>query len=457
MNPERLIIRDGCVLTLDPAIGDFRKADVLIEGSKIVQIAPEIQADDCEIIDAAGMVVMPGFVDGHKHTWQTVLRGSVVDLTLTQFFGEVVPAVAPRFTPDDVYASNLLGAVDALNGGITTLLDWCHITLTPEHTRAAVRGLKDSGVRAWFAHAPALLNWGDPTADHPADIRALQREEFSGSGQLVQLALAARGPAWTDEEATRKEFQLARDLGIPISVHVQMTGYPPGEVRKLHEAGLLGPDVTLLHGNSLTDEDIELARATGCKFVDSATCDIAMGIGPALHGRLLDAGIRPALSPDSPASLTTDMFFVMRSVLLLERARVYQRLWDNEGQVETPYLSTRDLLEMATVEGANACWLADKVGTITPGKEADIILIRGLDWNVLPLSNVIAGIVANATASNVDTVLVGGKVVKRHGEMVSVDAARVRRLVLEARDRLYEAVASSEQRTPLFVLYPPKA
>jgi 5-methylthioadenosine/S-adenosylhomocysteine deaminase len=436
---EPIVVRGGYVLSMDPTIGEIARGDVLVEGSKIKAVGPHLETPGATIIEAAGMIVMPGMVDGHKHTWQSIYRATCGDATLNGFFGEAVPATAPQMTPDDVYASNLIGSIDALNNGVTSFVDWCHITKTPEHARAALRALQDSGVRAWFAYGQSLLTWSDRTLDHPRDIKAIQQEAFASPGGLVQLAMAARGPMFADLQPTRRDFLFARELGIPISVHVDMPSYEGNDIVHLDDLGVLGPDVCLLHGNTLTDHEIDLAKAAGCTFVDSSQLDVMMGIGAPITNRLLRKGIRSGISADSIVANPTDLFWVMRALLLLERDREYRPVFDSNRQPDAAHLRARDMLEAATIRGAEAIWMGDRIGSLTPGKEADLILLNAQDINMQPLNDVATTIVLAAQVGNVDTVMVGGRIVKQAGRMVGLDVERALRLASEARDRVYIA------------------
>jgi cytosine/adenosine deaminase-related metal-dependent hydrolase len=439
MPGDRVLIRGGYVLSMDDAVGDVRGGDVLVEADEIAAVGVDLAVDGAEVIDATGMIVMPGMVDGHKHAWQSIFRGTCGDQTLNRFFGEAVPATAPHLTPEDIYASTLLGAVDALDAGVTTILDWCHATLTPAHARAGVTALRDSGVRAWFAHGRSLLTWSDRRADHTPDIRDLRSEAFASDAGLVRLAMAARGPMFADLDVTERDFALARELGIPISVHVDMPSYAGDDVVALDAMGALGPDVTLLHGNTLTDRELDLAIAAGCRFVDSSVCDVLMGIGQELTERLLARGIPFGISPDSAVVNTTDLFWVMRATVLLERSRVYGPIFAAGRQPVDAHLTARRMLELATQGGAHAVWLEDRIGSLTPGKQADVVLLRTRDVNMLPLNDPTEAVVFDAGVQNVDTVLVGGRVVKREGRLVGVDLPRLVRLATEARDRVLAA------------------
>src|SRR3954447_4927285 len=179
MAGTRTLISGAAIITADPSLGVLRSGDILIEDGAIAAVRPHVEASNADVIDGSGLIALPGMVDGHKHTWQTIFRATSGDATLAEFFGEAVPATAPQMTPEDVYASNLLGAIDALDAGVTTFVDWCHITLSPEHSRAALRGLRDSGARAWFAHGAPQPTWSDKTLEHPADLRQIREQEFA--------------------------------------------------------------------------------------------------------------------------------------------------------------------------------------------------------------------------------------------------------------------------------------
>jgi 5-methylthioadenosine/S-adenosylhomocysteine deaminase len=436
---EKILLRGGYIVSMDPSIGDVRGGDILIDGDRIAAVGRSIAVEDAKTIDATGMIVMPGMVDGHKHTWQTLFRSTCGDETLSEFFGEAVPSTAPLMEPEDVYAANLLGAVDALDGGVTTFVDWCHITITPDHARAAITALVDSGARAWYGYGRSLLTWSDRSLDHPADIRDVRRDVLASDRGLVRLAMAARGPMFADLEPTRRDFHLAREIGVPISLHVDMPGYAGNDLVNLDEMGVLGPDVALLHGNTMTDHEIDLAVAAGCRFVDSSPLDTLMGIGAPVTERLLRKGIEPGISPDSVVANPTDLFWVMRALILLERARAYAPVFAADRQPDSAHLDARTLLTMATLRGAEAVWLGDEIGSLTPGKKADAILLRTSDLNLQPLNDVATTIVFSAGPGNVDTVILDGRIVKQGGHMVGIDLDRVRRLAAASRDRIYEA------------------
>src|SRR5213078_463195 len=221
---DRLLLRGGAVVSMDPDVGILAKGDVLIEGDKIVQIAPNIQAD-AQVIDVTGDIVIPGFIDTHRHTWECAIRGCAPNATLDDYFVEVLDTFAPVYRPDDVYASNLAGSLECLNAGITTLVDWSHINNTPEHPDAAIKALQETGIRAEYAYGSANTSladyWFDSKIAIPGDDVRRIRNAYSWDG-LLTMAMATRGPGFCQEDVVRSEWALARELDLPITVHVAM-------------------------------------------------------------------------------------------------------------------------------------------------------------------------------------------------------------------------------------------
>ncbi len=280
---ERLLLRGGSVITMDPGLGDLPMGDVLIEGDTIVDVAPNIDAD-ARVKDVAGDIVIPGFVDGHRHTWETAIRGCAPNATLDDYFVEVLDTFAPLYRPDDVYASNLAGALECVNAGITTLVDWSHINNTPEHPDAAIRGLQESGIRAVYAYGSANLSlndyWNQSKIAIPADdVRRIRDTYFATDDGLLTMALATRGPGFCLDDVVREEWTTARELGIPITCHVAMGRLAGrfGMVKQLDGLGLLGPDTTYIHCCYFSDEEWQLVKDTGGKISIAAQVEMQMG------------------------------------------------------------------------------------------------------------------------------------------------------------------------------------
>ena len=424
----RILIRGGTVLSIDPNIGDLPNGDVLIEGDRILEVAPGLEVENAEVIDAGDMIVMPGFVDTHRHIWEGVLRNIGTDVPLegrTSYISHVLHKLAPAFRPQDVYAGDLVSALGALDAGVTTLLDWSHIQGSPEHTDAIVQALDDSGMRAVFAYG--FPWWGKWEERQPSWFVRAATEHFSTDDQRLTLALAAPGPEFTDFEVSRDHWKLAREAGARITAHVGVGSYGMDrKVQEMGEAGLLGPDTTYIHCTTLSDTEIQMIVDTGGTVSLASPVEMMMGHGMPPIQKFLDRGLVPSLSVDVETNVPSDMFNQMRSVLALQRVIAFR-----DGKQP---LGARDVLAMATIEGARANGLADRTGSLTPGKQADLVLLRTDRLNALPLNDPATAVVASMDTSNVDTVLVAGHVLKRGGELTHVDWDAVKRMVGESRD-----------------------
>jgi 5-methylthioadenosine/S-adenosylhomocysteine deaminase len=406
---------------MDDELGEIAECDILVEGNRIAAVEPELSVE-AEEIDATGSIAIPGFVDTHRHTWETNARGLLPDCTLPEYVRFVKDNLGVRFRPEDVYLGNLMGALDALDAGITTMVDWSHISNSPDHADAAVQGLRDAGIRAMYAHGTPPGNdwWRGSNLPHPEDARRLRSQYFSTDDQLLTFALALRGPNSVTIETARADWMLARELGARITVHAggRTTGKVSREIDDLHAAGLLGDDTTYVHCNTCTGAQLDLIAATGGSVSVAPYVEMLMGHGYPPTGRLLEHGIRPTLSADVVTSAPGDMFSQMRTAYVAERVRGAS---DDIDVPFEPEIGHRDVLSFATVDGAHACGLESRVGSLRPGKQADIVLLRTDRLNTAPVNSATAVIVVHADRSNVDLVMVAGRVVKREGVLTDWD------------------------------------
>ena len=398
---RRILLRGGVVLTLDRQVGDFAQADVLIEGGKIREVRPniEVSRDAVAVIEAAHRIVIPGFVDTHSHSYQGLLRNILVSGLLNPDYNrDIQNILPPAYQATDAYAGMLVTALGFIDMGTTAIVDISQVSHTPEHSDACIRALQESGIRAVFAYHRGA----GPAAQYPQDIKRLQRTYFSSKDQLLTLALTANLNA--------NVFALAREVGVPVVQH--------------------------LVGNDLSTPLIELGRAgllrPGDEYIH-CSIDMAMGHGMPAIQEALDHGLRPSLSSDHGVTIAQDFFTVMRSTFTLQRLLILQRARKGEQNLP-PLLSCRDVLEFATIEGARCANLADRIGTLTPGKEADIVVLRADRLDVWPLNNAAMTVVNMMNPSHIDMVFIGGKVKKWRGNLVGVDVPGVLRLVEEARD-----------------------
>ncbi|MGH8927351.1 MAG: amidohydrolase family protein, partial [Acidimicrobiia bacterium] len=433
----RKLIRGGTVLTLDPNIGDFISGDVLIEGDRIVGVGPGISNGEVEVIDASGMIVMPGFIDTHRHIWEGLLRNIGTDVPLegrTSYISFVLHKLAPAYRPEDAYIGNLISALGAIDAGITTLLDWSHIQASPAHTDAVIKALQDSGLRAVFAYG--FPWWGKWEERQPSWFVRAATEYFSTKEQMLTLALAAPGPEFTDFEVARDHWKLAREAGARISTHVGVGTYgQDAKVQEMGEAGLLGPDTTYIHCTTLNDTEIQMIVDTGGTVSLASPVEMMMGHGMPPIQKFLDRGVNPSLSVDVETNVPADLFTQMRSVLMLQNALVNQRVLAGEDSVPER-ITPQDVLGFATIEGARANGLESTTGSLTPGKQADVILLRTDRINVMPINDPVGAVVLGMDTGNVDSVFIAGRAMKRNGKLLHVDWNAVKRMVSESRDRV---------------------
>ncbi|MGP4005023.1 amidohydrolase family protein [Streptomyces sp. 4N124] len=441
---NRTLLRAGHVLSMDPDIGELPKGDVLIEDGRIAAVRPEIDAD-AEVLDMTGRIVIPGFVDTHRHTWEASIRNVAPDATLDDYFVDILDTFAPLYTPEDVYAANLAGSLECLNAGITTLVDWSHINNTPAHPDAAIQALTETGIRAQYAYGSANTSladyWFDSKIAMPGDdVRRIRSTYFASDDSLLTMALATRGPGFCTNDVVTAEWTLARDLGIPITVHVAMGRLAGrfGMVKQLHDLGLLGADTTYVHCCYFSEEEWQMVADSGGTVSIAPQVEVQMGHGWPPVMKAIEFGLRPSLSIDVVTTVPGDMFTQIRAAFGAERARVNADCWKANLPVPDTMLTARQMLEIATRNGAHVAGVEDRTGSLTPGKRADVVAIDATALNVAPVHDAAAAVTLSADVSNVDTVIVDGVIRKRDGRLLA-DVDRARRLVQESRDRLLAA------------------
>ncbi|RFU41730.1 amidohydrolase [Actinomadura logoneensis] len=410
-----LLIQGGLVLS--PRV--LGVADVLVRDGVIAAVGPGLPVPDgAEVIDASGRIVLPGFVDTHRHMWQGAIRGVLPDTSLHAYLDRVLGRLGPAFRPQDVYAGVLGSALEALDSGVTTVVDWAHGPVSPEHTDANVQALRDAGIRAVYGYRHA-----GGEASRAGESKRVR--DACGDG-LVRMAVAALGPDFGDLDLAREEWLTARDLDAMITVH--MGGHGQETARAglafLDETGLWTPGTMYVHANDYTAEQFQRIADHGGTVAVSPAIETAMGFSPPATGRARAAGIPTGLSADAVTSTGGDMFSLMRAAYFTERARP-----DGAGLGFT----VADALRMATSDGARAAGLGDVTGEIAPGRQADLVLLRTDLPGVAPVHDPVAAVVLYADTRAVDTVLVAGRVVKRDGNLVAD--------VRSALDRLAESAA----------------
>lgn len=440
--PERgeFVIRGATVLTMDPAVPDLAAGDIHVRDGAIVAVAPKIAAPGAQVIDGAGMICVPGFVDTHFHMWTSLFRPFVRADVPAQGYFPVTARLGRLMSPQDSYRSVRLGIADAIAGGYTTVHNWAHNTRSPEHAEAELTAMREMGIRGRFAYGTPV---GLPD-DAPMDLAGLSRikkEWMPDREGLLTLGICSRnlgamtiggGAASASRgiltvEQLKRDWDGARALGLPITMHT--SGASP--IMELEHAGLLGPDVQLVHPLLTTAEERKILKARGVSYSTAPQLESRRGtqLGEIQLGELLEAGVKVGISTDHIASTSCDPFSAMRMLFAVHSHRL---------GAKQP-MTLKRLLQLATIDGAVSLGIAERTGSITPGKRADLVLVRATDTNIAPAGDPYEAIVSFAQPGNIDTVMVDGRVLRRGGSFTAYDqqriAAEAREAALALRDK----------------------
>ncbi len=466
---RRYVIRGGAVMSMDAKVGDFARADVLIEGKKIIDVGPNLHAGGAGEIDARGRIVMPGFIDTHHHQFETALRSFLADGILINdgskapssdptYFEYILSRFAPVYRPQDVYINELFGGLSQLDAGVTTVHDISQIHHSPAHSDAVVQALFDTGRRAafgYFESAGAVAG-----NQYPFDAARLKKQWFSSNDQLVHMIMG--GEVYLGDATTQASWTIGRQLGLQIAAHILspfgirpiMDALAMGQGGSNKNIGL-GPDNLFVHMTGMSDMAWQRVKDVGAQVSLAVPIEMNMrhGIPPIL--KMQSLGLEPSLSVDVECTMTADFFTQMRSMMTMQRMVVNQMILE-QGNFEYPnqwptpaagtpaLLNTRDVLRFATMNGAKALRLDGKVGSLTPGKEADIIILDAEAINVAPLNHVPGAVVSLMERSNVETVIVAGKVRKWKGKLRDANLPRLRRELEASRDYVFETAGISQ-------------
>ncbi|MBF8638875.1 amidohydrolase family protein [Pseudomonas putida] len=430
----RTLIQGATVLSMDGDIGNLVRGDILIEGSTIKAIGEHLEVGDAMVIDASGMIAMPGMVDTHRHSWEGQLRRINPNAaTLEDYCNATHFSFAKYYRPADMYIGNLLSALGCIDAGITTLVDNSHNSRTGAHSDAAVEALLDAGIRAVHASgAPVAGEWDK--AHWPGNLERLQEKYIKhGDNPLLSLAVMAQlaPELWAE----------ARRLGLPIITEF-FGGDMAAQLPELHRKGLLRSDNIFNHCTALPDAGWEILREAGVRVNVCPRSDAHYGIEDGMFAMQSAQrhGISPGLSVDNETSYSGDMFMEMRVAFYLQRVMgMHQQRCCGEDHHPVVTLPAHSLLKSATIDGAFCAGLQDKVGSLVAGKQADLILINAQDINLYPVGNAFGTVVHAAERSNVDTVMIGGRIVKRDGKVLGVDSERLRAAIDESREHLFAA------------------
>ena len=433
--PSAVVFRHGTVLTMDDTHRVLTDADVLVVGDRIAEVGSNLTAPDGALeVDAAGGIVMPGMIDTHRHMWQTAMRGYGADWTLTQYFVWYYLEHGRRFRPEDIRAGNLLGALEALDAGVTTTVDWSHGLQSVDHAEAAVDALRSVPGRFVLAYGNIQAGPWEWTAQ-PEVQRFLTGLRDAGDDRLgVQLAFDVTGdPAFPEKAA----FEVARELGLPVTTHAGVWGATNDDgIRLMHEHGFMTPETTYVHAATLDKDSYLRIAATGGSVSVSTESEQSAGQGypPTWQVRRYDIPV--SLSMDTSVWWSGDLFSAMRTTLGADRSREHLEAHVEGDTVTHVHLRAEHVVDWATRGGARALG-RDDLGKLTPGAKADVVLLKNDHSPVsFPLLNPYGHVAFQAQRADVHTVLVDGAVVKRDGRLVGADLAAARSAIESTVDYL---------------------
>ncbi|MEE1963120.1 amidohydrolase family protein [Allomuricauda taeanensis] len=425
MSTRKIMIKGGTLLSFQNEKLVCDELDILVENSKISDIGKHLTiTPDMQVVHADGMIASPGLIDTHRHVWESAFKGAASNWTLMEYLNGMLGDIAPKMSPLDVYLGNLLGALEAINAGITTLFDWSHIMNSDEHAEAAIKGLRDSGIRAKFGYGtPGTSVWEwfyESKKTHPTNAYNIKRKYFNSEDELVTMALAIRGPEYSDLEVTKQDILMGRDLDLQISMHIGGGAFGPKYqgIQKLNGLGLLGPDLNFAHGNTLSDLDFCMLADHGCSLSITPEVELQMGLGLPATGKALRHQITCSLGVDVVTATSGNLFDQMKTALQAERAIQNEKRYLSGEMLEQLTITDQDIFKMATIGGAKTLGLEDKIGTLEIGKQADIILVDASKLGIAPIINPVAAMVLYAKESDIDTVMVAGNILKQNGVMM---------------------------------------
>lgn len=415
---RNFVIRNASLLTMDPVFGDITQGDIHIRGGAIVAIGQRLEARGAQLIDGTGMIVMPGLIDTHFHVWQTLFR-SFGGTTPDKFYFPSLHHFAAAMEPSDMYATALLAASEAVSAGVTTIHDWCHNIRTKAHAEQNLRGLQEVGIRARFSFG----QWEDSSVDvtmRLPDLEAMHSEwDRYSNGGLIHLGMAWRGlyrKEWLKPEVWKTEYETARRLGIPITTHTGSLASSTGHVARHYQAGLLNDMVNIVHGTSATPEEVDMIKQSGASISSLPMTEMLGGWGMPPLAQFIKAGIRCGLGIDTAVlGGSTNFFKVMQFAMAS----------CNVEALSEVALTPRGALTLGTIGAAQVLGIADRVGSLSVGKRADIIMIDTRTPGIAVHNDLAATIVGSATPASVDTVFVDGRLLKRKGKMLSVHTGEV--------------------------------
>ncbi|WP_329343565.1 amidohydrolase family protein [Streptomyces sp. NBC_00663] len=437
---SRVLLRGAQVITMAPGRPDAEHADVLVDGDRIAAVGENLEAPDAEDVDFSGRILIPGLVNAHLHTWQTALRSAGADWTLMEYLTHLHGECVGHYTPADMHISNLAGALNQINCGTTTVGDWCHNALSPEHADAAVEGLLQAGIRAVFLHGTPYRS---PETPHPlAEIDRLLDGPVRGHA-LLTVGMALQGPQYSSPEAAVADFRAGAERGLVVSMH-QSGGEPAPGWEAVRAAGLFSPLTNIVHGVDLPGTWIEMLVEAGVTFTTTPENELGQGHGTPITGSLLRLGAAPSLGTDIDTAVPGKLLTAARIALAHQRGLDHAQYRQETGMhANTASVTAKQALAWATVEGAKALGLADRVGRIEAGMQADLVAVEARAFNLWPAHDPVATVL-HADIANIEAVMVAGIWRKRDHALLTSGLDDVKDRLRESGERLLRSIGPAD-------------
>lgn len=437
---SRVLLRGAQVITMAPGRPDAEHADVLVDGDRIVGIGGNIEAIDAEVVDFSGRIVIPGLVNAHLHTWQTALRSVGAEWTLMEYLTHLHGECVGHYTPADMHISNLAGALTQLECGTTTVGDWCHNALSPEHVDAAVEGLLRAGIRAVFLHGTPYRS---PDTHHPLTEIDRLLDGPVRAHALLTLGMALQGPQYSSVDTAVADFRAGAERGLVVSMH-QSGGEPSPGWEAVRDAGLFSPLTNIVHGIDLPDDWLKMLIEAGVTFTTTPENELGQGHGTPITGSLLRLDSAPSLGTDIDTAVPGKVLTAARIALAHQRSLDHARHRQTTGtHAGTASVTARQALAWATVEGAKALGLADQVGRIEVGMQADLVAVDARALNLWPAHDPVATVL-HADIANIEAVMVAGVWRKRDHTLLTSRLDEVKDRLHESGERLLRTIGPAD-------------
>ena len=433
---SRILIKGAQVVTMDDAIGDFDSADILIENGAIVKVGPSVEAAGAEIIDASDMIALPGIIEAHNCLWQTVLRGYVPDLWLGTYFTKLLP-LRLKYRAEDNFNAAYIGAFETLSYGATTVVDYCHNVRGPGYAEASISALRETGIRHVFTHS--FMN---AKPDHFSSVEAqydYARQTYEKFHDPDSLTTINFGVESFGAPGLEKQLAFCRELKAPSCIHVGETNI----IAQLDAKGLLGPDLLIIHGNLTSNDELMMMARSKTPLCFTPAADV-QGTPADVVRRGMDRGVEVVFGCDVPCHVASDTIGQLRAMYYVQgfidgaMERSFSVVSTRRPPVRKgmPLLTPRELLRIATIQAAKVFGMDGRIGSLTPGKRADVLLVRKGPFGDSIEPDACAHVLLQTSARDIDTVIVDGKVRMSKGALQSFDPARAKAMMKDSRKQI---------------------